>query len=104
MLFALWTLIWSIVHIEDVHKKVEDDGHEGTDAFLEAFAVTGFSMFLGLYCFLIFILVAGLLGFHVYLILNGMTTHEMLKGAFKNRVGNPYNRGKWGNCVDFFTY
>ena len=45
-------------------------------------------------CILFMWFVVGLTGYHCFLVFNGMTTYEHIRGAF-DTLGNPFDRGAW---------
>jgi len=45
-------------------------------------------------CILFMWFIVGLTGYHCFLVFNGMTTYEHIRGAFDS-LGNPYDRGTW---------
>lgn len=98
-LLCVWSISWCVLHIKDVYSKNED----GNQIF-ESLDESGPSILLILYCAIGLVFVAGLLTFHLYLIATGQTTHEKLKGAFRSKMGNPYDRGCFKNFIHFCVY
>jgi len=69
-----------------------------TTSFLEAALRSPFTPLIALFTFFMFFSVAGLAGYHQYLICNGTTTNEELKGTFRKKP-NPWDKGWWRNCL-----
>ncbi|CAG9331368.1 unnamed protein product [Blepharisma stoltei] len=58
------------------------------------------SIVIAVFCFLAMWLILGLFGFHLYLVMNNMTTNEKIKGLWDEMHLNPYFRGSlWKNIV-----
>mmetsp|Transcript_8696 Transcript_8696/g.8708 ORF Transcript_8696/g.8708 Transcript_8696/m.8708 type:complete len:91 (+) Transcript_8696:392-664(+) len=51
------------------------------------------SIAIAVFCFLAMWLILGLFGFHLYLVMNNMTTNEKIKGLWDEMHMNPYFRG-----------
>lgn len=52
----------------------------------------GAAVFIGIYCIFMFMLVGGLLGFHIFLFFKNMTTNEALKRGYYFPKLNPFKR------------
>jgi hypothetical protein len=47
--------------------------------------------------------VFGLWAYHLYLVVSNQTTREKLKNAFKGKAKNPWDKGCWKNCEEFYS-
>lgn len=92
--FLLFNFAICIVNIREAVMASPENGN----VLMEA---AGASIFLGFFIFLFIIFVVGLLGFHVVLILKGLTTNEAMKKSFKELLIHPFVRP---SIKDSFIY
>ena len=60
------------------------------------------SLFTILYLLVLSFFSIRLLLIHTILILKNITTKEQIRKLVHSKIGNPYNRGKCNNCIEFF--
>ena len=51
-----------------------------------------FDIFSVVFCFVVLCFVGSLMGFHIYLILNSVTTNEFCKDTWNTLSGNPFRK------------
>ena len=102
-LLATLIIIFSIIHIVKRIKDISDINDEiSEDKKIKRIKAYSFceviiSLYLIIYCFLTMCFTAGLLYYHIKLIINNITTKEDLRKAFNNSQGNIFKRSFWKN-------
>lgn len=100
ILFSTFLTMYSIFvffsGIQYFYMMVEDEikgkeKHMTDDDFWLAFWKTPLTFPLVIFCFFSSVMLCLLTFYHYYLVLNNLTTNEMLKNNFRNFVKNPYD-------------
>eukprot|EP00295_Goniomonas_pacifica_P043901 CAMPEP_0175906494 /NCGR_PEP_ID=MMETSP0108-20121206/5573_1 /TAXON_ID=195067 ORGANISM="Goniomonas pacifica, Strain CCMP1869" /NCGR_SAMPLE_ID=MMETSP0108 /ASSEMBLY_ACC=CAM_ASM_000204 /LENGTH=192 /DNA_ID=CAMNT_0017228443 /DNA_START=441 /DNA_END=1019 /DNA_ORIENTATION=+ len=83
----------------DLYRRAEKSDKEHFSAFIEGVQEAPVSLLIGVFCFIVVWFVAGLFGFHGYLLFTNQTTNEQLKGTFLGKV-NPYSHNCHTNVAE----
>jgi hypothetical protein len=97
-LYLTWTVCFYMFGLSVAIVTVisNESSKSGFDAFIEAISTSPMAIIMCLYSFLVFWSLSGLGGYHLYLVSNGISTNEDIKGNFKedsDRGHRPYDFG-----------
>lgn len=99
-LWTLYTCVWILVLKVD-ERSISGGTDSNWSLLNDVLRSDPSPIILAIYTLIAVCFVVGLYGFHMYLVVVGMTTNEHLKGGFPH--GSPYTRGWFWNCVRMHT-